>query len=112
MYEIFEKLCKANGVSAYKVGQELNISSATFTSWKKGEYTPKQDKLKKIADYFNVSLEYLMYGQESGFTADNAELLVKIHGDSELLNALGKYFELPDDRKKLIVDNINMLSKG
>lgn len=64
MYEVFEKLLKANGVTAYRVGKETGISTATLTQWKKGVSTPKQDKLQKIADYFNVSLEYLMTGEE------------------------------------------------
>lgn len=62
MYETFEMLCKENGVSAYKVGKETGISTSTLSNWKKGTYTPKQDKMQKIADYFNVPLEYLLTG--------------------------------------------------
>lgn len=59
MYEIFEKLLNEKGVSAYRVAQETGISTATLTSWKKGVYTPKPEKLRKLADYFGVQLEYL-----------------------------------------------------
>ncbi len=59
MYEIFEKLLKEKGVSAYRVAQETGVSTATLTSWKKGIYTPKPEKLQKLADYFGVQLEYL-----------------------------------------------------
>lgn len=64
MYEIFEKLLKDSGITAYKVSKETGISTATLTSWKKGNYTPKADKLQKIADYFGVSMEYLLTGQD------------------------------------------------
>ena len=64
MYEIFDNLCAINGVTAYRVGKETGIATSTFTDWKKGKSTPKQDKLMKIADYFGVSLEYLMTGKE------------------------------------------------
>lgn len=57
MYEIFEKLLKEKGLTAYKVGKGTGISTATLTSWKQGKYTPKQDKLQKIADYLGVSIE-------------------------------------------------------
>lgn len=60
MYEIFEQLLQKNGVTAYKVAKETGISTATLTDWKKGRSTPKHDKLKKIADYFGVTLEYLL----------------------------------------------------
>ena len=64
MYEIFEQLLFKYGVTAYKVAKETGITTATLSNWKQGKYTPKQDKLQKIADYFGVSLEYLMTGKE------------------------------------------------
>lgn len=60
MYEIFEKLLNENGVSAYKVSKYTGITTATLTSWKQGKYVPKQDKLQKIAEYFGVTVDYLM----------------------------------------------------
>lgn len=64
MYEIFEKLCQKNNISAYKVSKDTGITTATITSWKQGKYIPKQDKIQTLADYFNVSVEYLMTGKE------------------------------------------------
>ena len=68
-YEVFERLCKENGVTAHKVCKATGITTATISNWKAGRYTPKADKLQKIADYFGVSLEYLTTGKES----DSAE---------------------------------------
>ncbi|GGF86413.1 helix-turn-helix domain-containing protein [Paenibacillus aceti] len=65
MYEIFEELLEKHNVTAYRVAKETGITTATFTSWKQGKYTPKQDKLQKIADYFGVTLDYLM-GNKDG----------------------------------------------
>lgn len=64
MYKIFEQLLQKYGVSTYKVSKDTHIAQSVFSSWKNGISTPKQDKLKIIADYFNVSLEYLMTGEE------------------------------------------------
>lgn len=64
MYEIFERLCKEKGVTAYKVCQATGITTATISNWKAGRYTPKADKMQKIADYFGVTLEYLTTGRE------------------------------------------------
>ncbi len=63
MYSIFEQLCKEKGVTAYKVCKETGLTTATISNWKAGRYTPKQEKMQKIADYFGVSLEYLMTGK-------------------------------------------------
>ena len=64
MYEIFENLCNKNNVTPYRVCKETGLTTATISNWKAGRYTPKQDKLQKIADYFGVSLEYLTTGEE------------------------------------------------
>lgn len=64
MYEIFENLCNKNNVTPYRVCKETGLTTATISNWKAGRYTPKQDKLQKIADYFGVTLEYLMTGEE------------------------------------------------
>lgn len=64
MYAIFEQLCKEKGVTAYKVCKATGITTATISNWKAGRYTPKQEKMQKIADFFGVSLEYLTTGKE------------------------------------------------
>lgn len=64
MYEIFEKLLNEHGVTAYRVAKETGVTTATLTSWKQGKYTPKPEKMQKIADYFGVSLTYLMTGKD------------------------------------------------
>lgn len=60
MYDKFEQLCQERGVTPYVVAKTTNIQQSTFTHWKQGKYTPKVDKLMKIADFFEVPLEYLL----------------------------------------------------
>lgn len=64
MYSIFEMLCAQNSVTPYKVGKETGIATSTLSDWKNGKSTPKQDKLKLIAEFFNVSIDYLMTGKD------------------------------------------------
>lgn len=59
MYEIFERLLNERGLTAYKVSKATGISTATLTSWKQRKYTPKPEKLQKIADFLGVRLDYL-----------------------------------------------------
>lgn len=59
MYEIYEKLLKLRGLTSYKVSQLTGVSSATLSQWKKGQFLPKDDKRKKIADCLGVTLEFL-----------------------------------------------------
>lgn len=60
MYKKFAELLDKTNKTAYQVSKDTGISTATLSSWKKGEYTPKLDKLKILADYFEVSIEYFI----------------------------------------------------
>ena len=64
MYEIFEQLLQKYGVTAYRLSQEIGVSQSTLSDWKRGRSTPKLDKLQKIADYFGVTVDFLMTGSE------------------------------------------------
>ena len=59
MYERFALLLAENNVTPYRVSKDTGIATATLSDWKNGRSTPKNDKLQKIADYFNVSLDWL-----------------------------------------------------
>ncbi len=60
MYEKFEQLLKKTNKTAYQVSKDTGIATSTLTEWKKGKYKPKVDKLKILADYFGVSIEYFL----------------------------------------------------
>ncbi|CAG9702676.1 Putative transcriptional regulator [Clostridium neonatale] len=77
MYKIFENLMKEHGVTAYKVSKETGIATSTLSDWKKGRSTPKQDKLQKIADYFNVTMDYLLTGNDTEKKEKDYSLSIK-----------------------------------
>lgn len=58
MYEKFQELLDKYGKTAAQVSKETGVASSTLSEWKKGKYTPKLDKLQKIADFFNVPIDY------------------------------------------------------
>lgn len=64
MYEIYCKLRDAKGVKDADVVRETGITKSTFSDWKSGRSKPKNEKLQKIADYFGVTIDYLMTGKE------------------------------------------------
>lgn len=114
-YEQFDSLCNSKGVKPSEVSRATGITTATLTSWKQGKYTPKQDKLQKIADFFGVSLEYLMTGKETEienkYGAEITHMLGKIRNDEILRNALLKYFALSERQKAHVIETINLLSE-
>lgn len=63
MYEIYCKLRDERKVKDADVVRETGITKSTFSDWKNGRSKPKPEKLQKIADYFGVTLDYLMAGK-------------------------------------------------
>lgn len=60
MYEKLQILLDKTDKTAYQVSKETGVSTATLSNWKNGYYVPKADKLKKIADYFGVTVDYFL----------------------------------------------------
>lgn len=73
MYERFETLLHESGITAYKLAKETGISTATLTSWKQGAYTPKNEKLQRIAAYFGVTLDWLTGASDARMPAPPAQ---------------------------------------
>ena len=65
MYEVFEQLLQKHNITAYKVAKEAGVTQTALSNWKSGRSTPTTKTLKKIADYFGVTVDYLMTGKEA-----------------------------------------------
>ena len=53
-------LIEQNNINASKLSKEIGISSGLISQWKKGLQKPSLDVVVKIADYFNISVDYLL----------------------------------------------------
>ena len=60
MYKKYAALRDEKGYTDYEVSKNTGVPTSTLTNWKYGRYTPKVDKLKKIADYFGKPIEYFL----------------------------------------------------
>lgn len=59
MYSIFVQLCKERGVSTYQAAKDAHIGQSTISEWRLGTSVPRDKTLRKLADYFGVTLEYM-----------------------------------------------------
>ena len=64
------ELMRERGVNAKRVCEELNMSNSAFTDWKKGKAKPGVEALSKLAEYFDVTLDYLVLGKENESNAE------------------------------------------
>lgn len=86
----FDNLLKINGITRNKLSKELNISTSTIQSWYNGS-EPSLDKVKKISDYFNISIDSLV-GKKFLYT----------YKETKLIEAYRKL----DDNTKIAIDTL------
>lgn len=89
-YDVFCDLCKKHGKSPNKAAEEIGLSNSITTKWKKTGATPTGETLTKIAEYFRVSVGYLLG------TDKNEKPL--INGDEELTEYLEMLKTRPECR--------------
>ena len=92
-----KELMKQSGIKPKQLTAELGISNSSFTDWSKGKGSPSLDTVRKFADYFHVSIDYLVNGVEF---SSHKTLEFSNPMDKELLE---KFHNLtPELREKLI----------
>ena len=78
LYSRIKELCEEHNISIRKLELELNLGISSISKWKNA-ISPSTEKLSKIANYFNVSVDYLLGLTE---TRENAD---QILADNELI---------------------------
>ena len=95
-------LRKINGVTQAELSRYLGYGYTAVSNYENAEHQPDYNTLMKIAEYFNVSADYLL-----GNT-DNPQS-IRADMDSQLSEALQIYTKLPSDKKKLALKLLKSL---
>lgn len=88
-YNRIEELRKTRGISQGSLEKELGFSNGSFSKWKNSMPTP--ERLKKLADYFQVSVDYLVSGEAETaneryrFDTQTAETAQQIYENDKVL---------------------------
>lgn len=86
-------------LSINKLEQECGLTRGSMAKW--DDHAPSPDKVKKVADYFNVSVEYLLYGDPSaGIKKDPIPKDEVVSQEKQLL--LDMIDGLSDEQKELL----------
>lgn len=65
---MIKELCTKDGITIAELERNLNFSSALISKWNKS--IPTIDKVRLVADYFNVSVDYLLGRTDISSTID------------------------------------------
>jgi transcriptional regulator with XRE-family HTH domain len=99
-YDKVNGLCLQRGISITAMALDLGFSKGTPSNWKIMKTPPRAEKVKKVADYFGVSVEYLIGKEEEQKkpTADDGEL-------NETESALLELFRtLPEESQRMYLE--------
>lgn len=109
-------------MSDYAIAKEINLSRSTLSEWKTGKIKePDSVTLRKIADFFNVQIDYF-YDEGEKFDINKVSSIIKSHlqevfeqdmqttipyyKDSIFCDYIMRLWELPKDRQKVIFEQI------
>ena len=87
----YNRLCKVAGKSANGVAKELGIASGSVTQWKQGS-TPRPATVERIAEYFGVTPEELLFGIKKEPSIPTDEELDKNDAISNLRDDFANHF--------------------
>lgn len=117
MKERIKSLCKTKGISMNKLEETLGFGKGYIS--KLGSSTPNAAKIKQIADYFDVSVDYLMTGtDENGLTEkDNRDIAKDMEAiRSKLMNGSDGPLSydgepIPEEDAELLLGQIELMMR-
>ena len=102
--ENLKYLRKLKGITQTQFAAEFNISAGTIAMWETGKRMPDSETLKKIAQYFNVSIDYLLDNEKS--PSNDVEELPE-----ELVILICNAKNLTPEQRKQLLDMAKILFK-
>lgn len=61
-----KKARKSRGLNQLKVAMDLNISREALSYYENGKRSPDLEMLRRLSDYFSLSIDFLVNGKEFG----------------------------------------------
>lgn len=74
-----KELRTRNGMTQAELAEIIGINSVTLARYESGDRNPKIDKLEKMAEVFNVSVDYLTGKSDINLTQDDIDMFDKIN---------------------------------
>lgn len=98
------KLREASGLSKKEISLKLGFTANVFGTYEREERRPTLETLVKMADFFHVSLDYLIRGQEYQYQYQNNTFKNDIHSFviRELIDKGIEPYFLQDEKWKLL----------
>lgn len=94
IYDLLDK----HEIKPAQLVNELGLSNSAFSDWKKGKGRPSLDAVVKFAEYFDVSIDYLVKGEN--YIESHGVLEISDKNEKELMSI---YKKLPSELKEKLL---------
>lgn len=99
-----KEIMKQRGINAKTLTEKCQLPASAITEWSKGKAKPSTESIVKIAQYFNVSTDYLL-----GVTTEKTPF-VEDEERSKILNSvISDLSDLPENLQKQALDYVRFL---
>lgn len=94
------ELRNEKGLTQREIAKIFNVSQGTYNNWENGKTQPSIEQLVAIADFFGVSIDYLVGREgEDGVIASAKDDRINLSDKSR--DALYEFLKTISDKKKL-----------
>lgn len=104
-YDLYCELCDAKGVPPTRAAIEIGISKSSPTTWKNSGSIPKSEILAKIAEYFDVSVDYLLGKEEKSAPTETGES-AELTEEQKRLQALAEKISKLSPKKLAVLESL------
>ena len=101
------KLRKKSGLSQQQFAKMIGVAQNTLSYWEQGTYDVDTESLQKIADYFGVSVDYILCRDSTSVTqkvSDEDIMFALFEGDKditpEMYEEVKQFAKFVKERKK------------
>ncbi|PFD33595.1 transcriptional regulator [Bacillus cereus] len=102
--EKIKDLRKNNKITQEQLGNAIGVSKMAISYFEKGKKSPGRESLEKIADYFDVTTDYLLGRSEDPELNEEENKIVTEEGK----NILALIESLPEDERKKAWEQLEM----
>ena len=111
-----KKLRSEKRITGEELGKILNVTKVAVSNWESDRRFPDQDTLKNIADYFDVSVDYLLCRNDARNTINDKvntsnttfDIIENSDANKKVKELMKKIYSLNDDDRNAIekiIDN-------
>lgn len=105
-FERLTRLIKENNLTFAQLERELGLSNGSMARWEKS--SPSVEKVQKVADYFHISVDYLLGRTDS----PNGTAEVQILGYVDSNNKAHAFEDLTGEELQKLIDYADMIRKA